>query len=553
MGFDRVLIVDDEYGVRKLLSSILTEFRVQSVDCVEEAIKIISRSECDVVVSDIKMPKHSGLELLNIVKKLKVDIPVIMITGHGNKQNVIESIRGGAYDFLEKPFEEEELVHTVKRALETSRVKLEKDQIQSQLIQSAKLASIGILASGVAHELNNPLTVVMGNTQLIKKLKDDPAKIDEKVDKINHAAVRMKSIIDHLRTFSRESRLSERQQFEILEPINYVLGFLRKQLELQEITINLSMTNSQALVNGDIVQFESVFQNLLINSRDAFDEIKDNRKKQITIKTLVEDDNLKIIFQDNATGIPKNIQDSIFDPFFTTKETGRGTGLGLSIARNIIEDHKGTMLVESEDGKGTIFLIKIPLAKNVTNVKELGKVKKVKKQNESVLSGASQTSNTAKTGASCSYKNFEDNSVTNITIVDNSNNGNSDNKSSADISSKVLIIDDETDVLEIVSQSIERSFDVRTAIDPYEALKTIENQKFDLILTDLKMPKVSGIDILAHSKKCQPETPVIIMSGFSKYDEDIQYALSQGAKGYFSKPFEDANKLINSIQSYIDS
>jgi len=126
---NRVLVVDDEPGVRKLLLKVLSEFQVRTVDNVEKAVEIINRSACDVVVSDIKMPGHSGLELLNIAKHLIPQIPVIMITGHGNKQNAIESIKGGAYDYLEKPFEDEEIIYAVRRALEKRKMELEKKEL----------------------------------------------------------------------------------------------------------------------------------------------------------------------------------------------------------------------------------------------------------------------------------------------------------------------------------------------------------------------------------------------------------------------------------------
>ena len=239
----------------------------------------------------------------------------------------------------------------------------DKDQMQSQLIQSAKLASIGTLASGVAHELNNPLTAVMGYSQLLKIGKDEPAKIEERAEKINRASWRMKKIIDHLRTFARESKNEDWKKFPISKPINYALEFLRTQLEFRGISIKIIFSDSMDQIWGDMNKLESVFQNLLVNSRDSFEELGEGRKKQITISTSCEGETLKVIYSDNALGIPEEAKSNIFDPFFTTKETGKGTGLGLSISKNIVEEHKGSILVESDYGKGTKFTLTFPVDK----------------------------------------------------------------------------------------------------------------------------------------------------------------------------------------------
>ena len=384
----------------------------------------------------------------------------------------------------------------------------EKEQMRAQLIQSAKLASIGTLVSSIAHELNNPLTSIIGHSQLLKTVKNNPQKIVDKADIINNASIRMKSIIDHLRTFARKSKNSDCRLFEISRPINNSLGFLKKQLELSEISVSVSFADSLDNVHGDMIQLESVFQNLLVNSKDAFDEIQDNRKKQIKISSLVERETIKITFEDNGIGMAKDNLDKIFDPFFTTKETGKGTGLGLSITKNIVDEHKGTILVKSDLGKGTKFVITFPLEKD-------------REVNNQPM-----------------YK--EHSTIVNL-------------KKSHRKRAKILIIDDEPEVVELLYECMGEPFDTCTVVDPTKAIELIEEKVFDLILTDLKMPKVSGLDILLQAQKMQPKTPVIIMSGFGKDNKELKYALSQGAKGYIPKPFGDSDELINCLESHIKS
>jgi len=531
-----ILIVDDEKSARRLLLEMLEDqYLVTLADSTSQALDNIKASIPDIVITDIKMPGKDGLALLTLIKTKYPSIAVILVTGHGEKSTIISAVREGAFDYLDKPFLEKDILKIVHRAekycllqrkfkkaegeknktfelqkilylllqtsqqsqqnlsfdqlleqclkvimsdssimpfnvqgsifivedkpdelvpkahcrlseffhkeckkisfgqcvcgeaaqskkivfancqddhykkhnhnelhghycvpiinknkvvgllnlflkitherdneeeeflqaiadtlagiIERKNIEKEKENIQMQLIQSAKLASIGILSAGIAHELNNPLTAVMGHSQLLKNVKNDPDKVEEKAEKIHFSARRMKAIIDHLRTYSRASKSKDWQQFAVNEPINNALEFLRSQLKLRNISLRITSPDPVCKVYGDMTQLESVFQNLLVNSRDAFEEVSDDREKYISILTLEEEHTLRVIYEDNAIGMTKDTTDNIFDPFFTTKETGKGTGLGLSITKNIIEEHKGSIVVESQHGKGTKFTL----------------------------------------------------------------------------------------------------------------------------------------------------------------------------------------------------
>lgn len=238
---------------------------------------------------------------------------------------------------------------------------------QSQLIQAAKLSSLGTMAAGVAHELNNPLAGVKGFTEiLLTKTQDEKTK--KILNKILHSSTRMQEIINHLRTFSRESKKEDWHNINPIEPALLAIDLLHKQLSIRGITIVVKPNDSLIQVNGNPNQLESVFQNLITNSRDAFDDITDSRQKTIQISTEVDEIETTITYQDNAGGIPENIIRNIFDPFFTTKDTNKGTGLGMSISQGIIEDHKGTITVESTPGEGSTFTVKMPNAKENSQI-----------------------------------------------------------------------------------------------------------------------------------------------------------------------------------------
>ncbi len=231
----------------------------------------------------------------------------------------------------------------------------EKEEIQSQLIQSAKMASLGILSSGVAHELANPVMSIMGYCHRIKKKSIEDLSI-ELAEKINNQAIRMRSIVDHMRTHARQSKKEDLAPLNYNEPIESALILLEPMLKKVSIQLELQLTENLPYSLGDKVQLESVYQNLMVNSMYAFKELEEEREFKIQIITsLTSDYHIKVDYKDNAGGMPDEVVKKIFDPFFTTKGSGEGTGLGMSIAKGIIKNHQGTISVNSTLGEGTQF------------------------------------------------------------------------------------------------------------------------------------------------------------------------------------------------------
>ncbi len=244
---------------------------------------------------------------------------------------------------------------------------------QAQLVQSGKLASIGELAAGVAHELNQPLMIIRGNAQLVKRFisKGDYAIEDlvKQIEPIERNTKRMMNIIDHLRTFSRQSK-SEFTALNVNEIIEESFLMIGEQLRLRNIEIRKALDPSLPKVKGDTNQLEQVFLNLITNARDAIMEKYDGDKSQngntksieiITRTSETENGMVEILFKDTGNGIDKSAQNSIFDPFFTTKEVGKGTGLGLSISYGIVSDHNGKIEIADTGPRGTTFKVKLPI------------------------------------------------------------------------------------------------------------------------------------------------------------------------------------------------
>jgi two-component system NtrC family sensor kinase len=248
-------------------------------------------------------------------------------------------------------FDDEEVyVYNVKDITETKR-------LREQLYHADKLASIGLLVSGVAHEVNNPLTGILGYTEILNNMALDEG-TRKYLGKIAAAAERCKSFVAGILSFSRQQTHQRR-----LEDINEVID---KTLEIRAYwarTRNVQIKRHYgelppALVDGQ--QMQQVMLNLLINAEQAIDG---GREGNIVITTSYDpgEGKINIKVADNGQGIPGKELNRIFDPFFTTKPPDTGTGLGLSIARGIIEEHRGTIDVESTEGQGTTFTIKIPV------------------------------------------------------------------------------------------------------------------------------------------------------------------------------------------------
>jgi C4-dicarboxylate-specific signal transduction histidine kinase len=230
---------------------------------------------------------------------------------------------------------------------------------QEQLVQAGKLATLGELTTGVAHELNNPLNNIglfIGNVlDQMRMDRFDKASVRGELENAMDQVRKATAIISHLRTFGRPAPVLL-EQVDVDEVIERSLSLMQEQLRLRAIDVELDLCAEELIVLGNAIQLEQVFINLLTNARDALAE---SRGKTIRIATSREGDLIKIHFADTGPGIPHELETRVFDPFFTTKEVGTGTGLGLSITYSILKEHGGRISVEP--GRGARFLIELPV------------------------------------------------------------------------------------------------------------------------------------------------------------------------------------------------
>ncbi|MEY4642434.1 MAG: hypothetical protein RLZZ227_2428 [Pseudomonadota bacterium] len=233
---------------------------------------------------------------------------------------------------------------------------------QSQLVQASKLASIGEMATSVAHELNQPLNVIrMAAANCQRKIEKgliDCEFLTEKLDRINSQVERAAQIIDHMRMFGRVAP-DELEPLDVPSVVRSALDMLREQLRLEQVELHTDLQEVGMPVLGKNVQLEQVILNLVSNARDALTSDRSRRKKWISVSVRRTMGNAEIIVEDNAGGVPSDLLVRIFDPFFTTKPVGKGTGLGLSISKKIIQDMKGSIRVENT-AVGARFMIVLP-------------------------------------------------------------------------------------------------------------------------------------------------------------------------------------------------
>ena len=367
----RLLLVDDEDNFRQTLFKRLAKrgLIVEQAADGNECLSILQNQAMDVVVLDVKMPGISGIEVLKQIKDHYPKIEVILLTGHATTADGVEGIKLGAFDYLSKPIELEHLYFKIIQAYDKiQRIEAEhqeaeyRKRMEQRMIAAERLASVGILAAGVAHEINNPLAIISESTgwmrQLFAKdeLKDMPRRDDfiKALDKVEKSVERASRITHQLLGFAGKSEpaVSEVSLAELAEE---AIRLIDHELHNRDIKIVRQIQSALGRIQSDPYQLRQVVMNLLTNAMHA---VKSGGSITIAIEDL--GDSQMITVSDTGQGIPPENLDKIFEPFFSTKKPGEGTGLGLFVSRGIVEKLGGTIEVESEIGRGASFSIRLP-------------------------------------------------------------------------------------------------------------------------------------------------------------------------------------------------
>jgi PAS domain S-box-containing protein len=246
----------------------------------------------------------------------------------------------------------------------------ERIQVEAQLIQAGKMATLGEMAAGVAHELNQPLNAIRIGSDYFRKMAERGERlVPEVVRRVSREIVtqvdRAAGIINHLREFGRRSDPDELGPVDINKAIKDVFTLLGQQLKLKQIEVELELQEDLPAIRGVSNRLEQVFINLVMNSRDAMEDkrataYRADETSLLRIRSFEQDGRVVVTVSDTGIGMPEHVKERLFEPFFTTKEVGKGTGLGLSISYGIVKDYGGAIEVESEVGLGTTFKLTFP-------------------------------------------------------------------------------------------------------------------------------------------------------------------------------------------------
>jgi signal transduction histidine kinase len=370
----KILVIDDEIGPRESLRMLLKpDYNVQTADCVEAGLKLLKEKQPDTIVMDIRMPGMTGIEGLRKIREIDPHLSVIMLTGFGALETAKEAVRLGANDYISKPFDAGEMREVIGRNVERTRVQRAAEnaaaeikelnaRLLKQLAQKERLASLGQASAEFVHDLGNPLTIVWGYVQLLAKKLERSEAGGEK-----SASTKELDIIEQNVRLCREL-LTMWQSYGSVEasppkPIS-VSGILREVIKganavaaQSGLELQANICDEECLLMGDAVQINRAIQNVIINAIQASADKKGPVQIECTRKEFYVD----IRVEDSGSGIDPAQISKIFDPYFTTKQNKSGTGLGLYITKKVVEDHSGSIKVDSTPGVGTVFIIRLPL------------------------------------------------------------------------------------------------------------------------------------------------------------------------------------------------
>jgi signal transduction histidine kinase len=483
----------------------VTYERVETADALSAALRSQS---WDVVLSDYSMPRFSAPMALRIVKEMKLDLPFIIVSGTVDEEIAVEAIQAGAHDFMSKG-KLARLIPAIEREMRDVGLRTERRKMQEQLMISDRMASMGTLAAGVAHEINNPLACAMANLDLaLKELVDRGTRkgflpeLDDVLDELRdsrEAVERIRHIVRDLKIFSR----SEEDRTGPVDVERVMDSTLR--MATNEIRHRARLVTRYAkipAVEASESRLGQVFLNLVINAAQAIDEgrAEDN---EIRISTIMDRNDVLVEIADTGAGMSPEVLSRLFTPFFTTKPVGVGTGLGLSICHRIITGFGGRIEVKSEPGKGTVFRITLRPASGEV-VETLTEVKP---------------------------------------------------EQAAQRRGKVLVVDDEPMIATAVQRTLQREHDVVAVGSAAEALVKIRaGERFDVILCDLMMPQMTGMDLYDELGRVAPEqvARMIFLTG-GAFTSGARSFLDQTPNLRLEKPFEtrQLRSLINERVRYL--
>lgn len=385
---DRILVVDDEGIILQLATMVLTSrgFEVFTAQSGPECLEMVARVKPALVLLDYMMPGMDGMTTLRRLRTQHPDTYVIMLTGKGSERIAVEVMKAGAADYILKPFKNQDLVERIENVLRIRRIEIhnrelreererllseiegwnmelerrvaektrELEQAHAEILQAEKLAALGHVSAGMAHEIRNPLNAIGLFAQILKPALAHDAEKSGYIDKLLNEIGRIDDILTKLLNASKGPKATLGPVC-LIETIDRILDTFDEQIKANQVRVEKRYLQVPPPMMADCGEIEQIFNNLFANSLYEMQhggvlgvEVRhDGRKLMVTVS-------------DTGSGIPKENLNQIFDPFFTTKT--KGTGFGLSVVLRIVKNYQGHIHVDSSPGEGTVFNLEFPLA-----------------------------------------------------------------------------------------------------------------------------------------------------------------------------------------------
>ena len=372
----QVLVIDDEMGPRESLRMLLKpNYQVHTADCVDAGIKLLKEKHPDAVITDIRMPGASGIDGLRRIREIDPHVAVIMLTGFGALETAQEALRLGANDYINKPFDAREMREVISRNVERTRmqrtglnaseeIKELNNRLLKELAQKERLASLGQASAEFVHDLGNPLTIVWGYVQLLaKKLeqseKENGVQTPNSAKELQIIEQNVRLCRDLLTMWQSYGSVeaAPHKPISVSRIVREVVKGVTAMAAQNGVDLKSNLCEDTCTLQGDTTQMTRAIQNVIINAIQAASE----KKGSVTVSCVRKDFYVDVRVEDTGYGITPAQMAKIFDPYFTTKQGKSGTGLGLYITKKVVEDHNGSIKVDSTPQVGTVFTIRLPL------------------------------------------------------------------------------------------------------------------------------------------------------------------------------------------------
>lgn len=499
-------MVDDSAEIRQAVRVALRDrFEVSAAENLDQGRSQLAAGAFDVVFLDLMLPDGNGLDFVAEVRRSDSDTAVVVITAHGTLDNAIRALNEGASFYLQKPFRRESVQACAGQMAERVRLLRENRKLlrdlratvedlrssQAEVVKNEKLAAVGRLAAGMAHEINNPLQAVLGFADLLTK-----GTLEERVRRdlrmITANAERIRRIVRGMMAFGRAAG-GPWKPVDLNPVVRRAVEEAQREGDASRVETLVDCAADLPPVHANDAYLQQVVQNVVVNALQAMPG-----GGRLEVRTRALEGWVEVEVRDTGVGIAPEHLDRVYDPFFTTRPTGEGAGLGLSFAYGVVKDYGGEIRIESQPGRGTTVVVRLP------------------------------SRPVAVERAEAPPPRLPEDAV------------------------RVLVVDDDEGAREVLARILAASPTgpclVRTAASGAEALEALDGDGSDVVFADIHMPGMDGLELLRLGKERHPRVRFVMMTGYTDL-YSAKDAMRLGADEYITKPlhFNEVLMVVDKV------